>query len=76
MVRMAISSGEVLELVRSRNRLVVRPISSDEDSQSGPRPYCALIDELHEHKSDVVVNMMRAGFKWRRPLEFEITNSG
>jgi phage terminase large subunit-like protein len=54
-----------------------RPISSDEDSQSGPRPYCALIDELHEHKSDVVVNMMRAGFKWRRqPLEFEITNSG
>jgi phage terminase large subunit-like protein len=54
-----------------------RPISSDEDSQSGPRPYCALIDELHEHRSDVVVNMMRAGFKWRRqPLEFEITNSG
>jgi phage terminase large subunit-like protein len=54
-----------------------RPISSDDDSQSGPRPHCALIDELHEHKTDVVVNMMRAGFKWRRqPLEFEITNSG
>lgn len=50
-----------------------RPISSDEDSQSGPRPFCAIIDELHEHKSDIMVNMMRAGFKWRRnPLEFEI----
>lgn len=54
-----------------------RPISSDQDSQSGPRPHIGLIDELHEHKSDVVVNMMAAGFKWRRnPLLFMITNSG
>lgn len=54
-----------------------RPITSEDTGQSGPRPHCVLIDELHEHKSDVVVNMMRAGFKWRRqPLEFEITNSG
>jgi phage terminase large subunit-like protein len=54
-----------------------RPISSEDTGQSGPRPHCALIDELHEHKSDVVVNMMRAGLKWRRqPLVFEITNSG
>ena len=27
-----------------------RPISSD-DGQSGPRPHCALIDEIHEHIS-------------------------
>jgi phage terminase large subunit-like protein len=54
-----------------------RPISSDDDSQSGPRPHFALVDELHEHKSAVVVDMMRAGFKWRRqPMLFEITNSG
>ncbi|HSC41426.1 MAG TPA: terminase large subunit, partial [Candidatus Binatia bacterium] len=54
-----------------------RPISSDEDSQSGPRPSAALVDELHEHRSAVVVDMMRAGLKWRRqPLIFEITNSG
>lgn len=37
-----------------------RPISSD-DGQSGPRPHCALIDEVHEHKSNQVVEMMRAG---------------
>lgn len=53
-----------------------KPISSD-DGQSGPRPHCGLIDELHEHKSSLVVDMMRAGTKGRRQaLIFEITNSG
>lgn len=53
-----------------------RPISSD-DSQSGPRPHVALVDELHEHKSPVVLDMLRRGLKGRRqPLIFEITNSG
>jgi phage terminase large subunit-like protein len=53
-----------------------RAISSD-DGQSGPRPHCALVDEIHEHKDDIVVEMLRAGFKGRRqPLLFMITNSG
>ena len=53
-----------------------RPISSD-DGQSGPRPHCALIDEIHEHKSNIAVEMMRAGTKGRRQaLIFMITNSG
>jgi phage terminase large subunit-like protein len=52
-----------------------RPISSD-DGQSGPRPHCALIDEVHEHKSNQVVEMMRAGTKGRRQAHFMITNSG
>ncbi|ENO2672062.1 terminase large subunit [Salmonella enterica] len=53
-----------------------RPISSD-DGQSGPRPHCALIDEIHEHKNNQVVEMMRAGTKGRRQaLIFMITNSG
>jgi phage terminase large subunit-like protein len=43
-----------------------RPIASD-DAQSGPRPHCALIDELHEHKSPNVVDMMRAGTKGPTP---------
>lgn len=54
-----------------------RPISADEDSQSGPRPHIALVDEIHEHKSSVVIDMLQAGFKSRRnPLMFMITNSG
>jgi phage terminase large subunit-like protein len=53
-----------------------RPISSD-DGQSGPRPHVALIDEVHEHKTNNVVEMMRAGTKSRRQaLIFMITNSG
>ena len=53
-----------------------RAISAD-DGQSGPRPHVALIDEVHEHKTGNVVEMMRAGTKSRRQaLIFMITNSG
>lgn len=53
-----------------------RPISSD-DGQSGPRPHIALVDEVHEHRTNHVVEMMRAGTKSRRQaLIFLITNSG
>ena len=53
-----------------------RPISSD-DGQSGPRPHIALVDEVHEHRTNNVVEMMRAGTKSRRQaLIFLITNSG
>lgn len=53
-----------------------RPISSD-DGQSGPRPHIGLIDELHEHKTNTVVEMMRAGTKSRRQaMIFMITNAG
>lgn len=53
-----------------------RPISSD-DGQSGPRPHIALVDEVHEHKNNAVVEMLRAGTKSRRQaLIFMITNSG
>jgi len=53
-----------------------RPISSD-DGQSGPRPHIGLIDEVHEHKTAHAIDMMRAGFKFRRqPMIVMITNSG
>jgi len=53
-----------------------RPISSD-DAQSGSRPHIALIDEIHEHKTNNVVEMMRAGTKSRsQALIFMITNAG
>lgn len=53
-----------------------RPISAD-DGQSGPRPHIALLDEVHEHRTGYVVEMLRAGSKSRRQnLNFMITNSG
>lgn len=53
-----------------------RPISSG-DGQSGPRPHIVLLDEIHEHKRNDMVEMMRAGTKGRRQaLIYMITNSG
>jgi phage terminase large subunit-like protein len=53
------------------------PIASDSTGQSGPRPHCSLIDEVHEHQNATVINMLSAGIKGRRqPLQVEITNSG
>lgn len=44
---------------------------------SGPRPHFALCDELHEHPSRDVLDLLERGFKFRRqPLLFMITNSG
>ena len=53
-----------------------RPIAA-ETGQSGPRPHCALVDELHEHRDAMVLQMLKAGQKARQqPLTFIITNSG
>lgn len=66
----------VWNLAYLRKGAFFRPISSD-DGQSGPRPHCVLIDEIHEHKSNNVVEMMRAGTKGRtQAIIFMITNSG
>jgi phage terminase large subunit-like protein len=54
-----------------------KPISSDKKGKSGIRPYCALIDEIHEHPDNSVIEMLRAGTKGNQDaLIFEITNSG
>ena len=54
-----------------------KPISSEKKGKSGIRPYCALIDEVHEHPNNDVIEMLRAGTKGNQDaLIFEITNSG
>jgi len=56
-----------------------RPISSEERGrgQSGPRPHIALLDEIHEHPTNAMVEFLRAGTKSRRQaLILMITNSG
>jgi len=54
-----------------------RVISSEKKGQSGPRPHIALLDEIHEFPDGNIIEMLRAGFKFRRqPLSFMITNSG
>ena len=54
-----------------------RAISSEKKGQSGPKPHISLLDEIHEHPDGTVIEMLRAGFKFRRqPMSFLITNSG
>jgi len=52
-------------------------VISAEKKQSGPRPHMMLFDEIHEHRDGTVIEIGRAGFKFRKqPLSVMITNSG
>ena len=56
-----------------------RPISSERQGRghSGPKPHGVLLDEIHEHPTNAMVEFLSAGVKSRRqPLVFMITNSG
>lgn len=54
-----------------------RPISSEKKGLDGKRVHTGLIDELHEHDTNVVDEKMRAGTKGvPDALIFKITNSG
>ena len=66
----------VWNLAHLKSGSFFRPIATD-NAQSGPRPHVALLDEVHEHKTGLMIEMLRAGFKGRRqPLMVMITNSG
>jgi phage terminase large subunit-like protein len=67
---------QVWNLMYPRSGGFFRPISS-EGGQSGPRTHISVIDEVHEHKTAHMIDMMKAGFKFRtQPLMVMITNSG
>lgn len=66
----------VWNLAHLKSGSFFRPIAAD-NAQSGPRPHIALLDEVHEHRTGLMVEMMRAGTKGRRQaLILMITNSG
>lgn len=70
------SKGKEWNLAYHARNSFFRAIASD-DGQSGPRPHIALLDEIHEHRDDMMVEMLRAGTKGRKQaLIFMITNSG
>lgn len=53
-----------------------KPVASDQ-TKSGPRVSCGLVDELHEHRSRYTVDMLQAGFKGRKqPMLVVATNAG
>ncbi|WP_110641026.1 terminase TerL endonuclease subunit [Salinicola sp. CPA57] len=70
------AAGKEYNLAFHRTSSFFRTVAAD-DGQSGPRPHVALLDEIHEHKTAMVVEMMRAGTKSRdQAIIFMITNSG
>lgn len=74
-----VPSGQnpVWQLTMLEKASFFKPISSEKKGKSGIRPYCALIDEVHEHPDNSVIEMLRAGTKGnQQALIFEITNSG
>jgi len=74
-----IPSGQnpVWQLTMPATSSFFKPISSEKKGKSGIRPFCSLVDEIHEHKDNSVIEMLRAGTKGNREaLMFEITNSG
>ncbi len=73
----ALVARQVGNLTVAGTHSVFRPLSADQRGLDGPRVHIALIDELHEHSSALVVDKIRAGTKGRmNALIFEITNSG
>lgn len=69
-------SQDVWNLADPQTGSFFRPIASDR-GQSGPRPSCALLDEVHEHRDGHMIEMLERGFKFRRqPLLIMMTNSG
>jgi phage terminase large subunit-like protein len=82
---MALASPELAaELVIGEHNIAhpasgsfMRPVSSEGRSLDAKRVHMALIDEIHEHWTSLVVDKLRAGTKGRRQaLILEITNSG
>lgn len=72
----ASGKNPVWNLAHLKSASFFRAMSADK-AQSGPRPHCGLIDELHEHPDATVLELLRAGTKGRRqPLMFMITNAG
>jgi phage terminase large subunit-like protein len=65
------------ELIVPGDGAFLKPISSERRGLDGKRVHGALVDELHEHGTSVVVDKVRAGTKGNRnALIVKTTNSG
>ncbi len=83
--RMAKSSPALRKrLICHRDNIHIRdtaakfePLGRDADTMDGLNVYCALVDELHAHRSDEVWGVLETGTGSRRqPLIFGITTAG
>lgn len=83
--RMVEASPELKDLVDQqvgsltivKKSATFQPVSAEHKALDGKRVHIAIIDELQEHPTAMVVDKMKAGTKRRRnAIVFRITNSG
>jgi phage terminase large subunit-like protein len=78
--RLSFSGGEGREwnIAYLKTGSWMRPLTREANrTGSGPRPHMGLADEIHELTNRGALDMLEAGFKFRRqPLLLMITNSG
>ena len=68
---------QVASLSIPSKNAVFRPVSAEKKGLDGKRVHGAVVDELHEHPTNIVVEKIRAGIKRQQnAIVFEITNSG
>lgn len=68
---------QVFNLAHLESGSFFRPVSSEGKSLDGKRPHGIIVDEVHEHPTNIVIEKLSAGVKGRRqPLLMMITNSG
>lgn len=67
----------VASLFNTASASRLEPLGADADTLDGLDPHCAIIDELHAHKTSAVVDVMQSATGARQqPLQFEITTAG
>jgi phage terminase large subunit-like protein len=70
---------KVYNLFHRKSGSYFRPLASNSGGRgkSGFLPHCVILDELHEHPTDAMVEFVRANTKGRKqPMVLMITNSG
>lgn len=55
----------------------IKPLSAEHDTSDGINVHCAVIDELHRHKSSEMIDLLEASVSARRqPMVWSITTAG
>lgn len=71
------SSGERYNITHIDTDSIFRALASDDETLDGLGPYCAVIDELHAHKTGGVWDVLKTGMgAQREPLQLAITTRG
>jgi phage terminase large subunit-like protein len=68
---------ELINIEKGFDTGIMKALSSDSNTLDGLKPYIAVVDEYHAHKTDEVYNVVKSGMgATTNPLLFTITTAG